>query len=239
MIERKLIIGMTPYKNDEGEYVPPRYREGVERIGGELLIISRETPLEKVEGIVDQLDGMLFPGGVDVDPACYGAEREPECGRADHVLDALELKLLKACMKRKLPIMGICRGCQTINVGLGGTLVQDIPKRFGKVHQMAKDAPSAFDHDVRIVPGTMMYEIMGGDICVDSYHHQCVDRLADGLVASAYAPEGFIEAYELPKDGGQFLMAVQWHPEITLNRDMYSIRIFERFRDGILEYLNR
>lgn len=239
MADRKFIVGMTPYKNDEGEYVPPRYKKGVELVGGELLIISRETSLDDVDSIVDRLDAMLFPGGVDVEPARYGAEREPACGRSDLVLDALEMKLLAACMRRKLPILGICRGCQTINVGLGGTLIQDIPTRFGTVHQMKKDAPSAFDHDVRIVPGTMMYEIMGGDLSVDSYHHQCVDRLADGLVASAYAPEGFIEAFELPKDGDQFLMAVQWHPEVTLDDDMFSIRIFERFRDGIEAYMNR
>lgn len=239
MAERKFIVGMTPYKNDAGEYVPPRYQKGVELVGGELLIISRSTPLEEVEAIVDKLDAMLFPGGVDIEPVLYGAEREPECGRSDSVLDALEMKLLAACMKRKMPILGICRGCQTINVGLGGTLIQDIPKRFGKIHQMPKDAPSEFDHDVRIIPGTMMYEIMGGDISVDSYHHQCVDRLADGLIPSAYAPEGFIEAYELPKDGDQFLMAVQWHPEVTLDADQYSIRIFKHFRDAIVKYMNQ
>lgn len=239
MTEKRFIVGMTPYKNDEGEYVPPRYKKGVELVGGELLIISRETSLDDVDAIVDRLDGMLFPGGVDVEPCRYGAEREPACGRSDLVLDALELKLLAACMKRKLPILGICRGSQLINVGLGGTLIQDIPTRYGTVHQMAKDAPSAFDHDVRVIPGTMMYDIMGGDISVDSYHHQCVERLGDGLVASAYSPEGFVEAFELPKDGDQFLMAVQWHPEVTLDDDMFSIRIFELFRDGILAYMQK
>lgn len=239
MADKKFLVGMTPYKNEEGEYVPPRYQKGVELVGGELFIISRTTPLEQVDAIVEKLDGMLFPGGVDLEPARYGAEREPECGRADAALDALELKLLAACMKRKLPIIGICRGCQTINVGLGGTLVQDIPKRYGTVHQMKKDAPSPFEHEVRIVPGTIMHELMGGDIPVDSYHHQCVERLADCLVPSAYAPEGFIEAFELPKEGDQFLMAVQWHPEVTLDDDVYSIRIFERFRDAIIEYMNR
>ena len=99
---------------------------------------------------------------------------------------------------------------------------------------MQKGAPSAFDHDVRIVPGTMLYEIMGGDIRVDSYHHQCVDRLADGLIPTAFAPEGFIEAYEMPADGDQFLMAVQWHPEVSLDDDMYSARIFNRFQKAII-----
>ncbi len=99
---------------------------------------------------------------------------------------------------------------------------------------MAKGAPSAFDHTVRVVPGTMLWELTGGDIWVDSYHHQCVDRLASGLIPSAYAPEGFVEAYEMPR-GEQFLMAVQWHPEITLDDDMYSNRIFHRFAQAMAE----
>ena len=232
-MEKKLRIGIIPYFDDGVQYIPKGYVKGIQMIGGEDVMIRYETPLEQLESIVDTLDGMLFSGGVDVDPACYGAEREPECGPANHLRDALELRLLQICLDRKMPILGICRGCQIINVGLGGTLVQDIPKCFGRQHQMQKSS-SAFDHDVRIVPGTMMFDIMGGDLRVDSYHHQCVDRLADGLIPTAFAPEGFIEAYELPDGGDQFLMAVQWHPEITLDDDMFSARIFERFRQAIV-----
>lgn len=236
MSEKKPIIGIISYKDSEGvEYTPPKYAKAVERAGGDVIRISLSASPEQIEEFVDSLDGMLFPGGVDVDPAEYGAEREPECQPANHVLDKLERRVLEACMRRKMPVLGICRGCQLINVGLGGTLMQDVPKRFGTVHQMAKDAPSPFDHEVNIVPDTMLHEIMGGNIMVDSYHHQCVDRLAEGLVATAYAPEGFIEAYELPKEGDQFLMAVQWHPEVTLDDDVYSIRLFERFLKGIEE----
>jgi len=237
MAERKPIIGITPYKNEEGEYVPKGYIKGIERIGAEMLVISRSTPLDQVEQIVSGLDALLVPGGVDVDPALYGAEREPECGPADHALDALQTQLFNTSLKRGLPILGICRGCQFINVALGGTLIQDIPKRFGTVHQMPKDAPSPFDHDISIVPGTMLHEIMGDRLSVDSYHHQCVERLADGMVASAYAPEGFIEAFESSKDSDVFIMAVQWHPEVTIDDDVYSIRVFERFGKAIQEHM--
>lgn len=233
-LDKTLKIGIIPYLDDGVQHIPKGYVKGIRMIGGEELMIRHETPLDRLEAIVEGLDGMLFSGGVDVDPSCYGAAREPECGPANPLRDALELKLLEICLQKKKPILGICRGCQILNVGLGGTLVQDVPKRFGRVHQMKKDASSAFDHDVRIVPGTMMYEIMHGDIRVDSYHHQCVDRLADGLIPSAYAPEGFVEAYEMPANGGQFLMAVQWHPEVSLDDDMYSIRIFQRFRQAII-----
>lgn len=240
MSDRKYVIGITPYKDAEGkEYVPPRYISGIENNNGEMVVISRATPLDEIEYIVAKLDGMLFSGGVDVDPARYGAEREPECGNPDHARDELELRLIDACMKRRMPILGICRGCQVINVGLGGTLVQDIPTRYGTLHQMPKDHDSPFWHDVKMVPGTMLHEIMGDSIPVDSYHHQCVLRLAEGLVASAHAPEGFVEAFEMPKDAGQFLMAVQWHPEVTLEADEYSNRIFALFSKAIGEYLGK
>lgn len=233
-MNRKLIVGIVPYVSDGVEYLPKGYERGIARIGGVPRVISRSTPLDEVEKIIGELDGMLFSGGVDVEPSLYGAEIEPGCGAIDARRDALEVRVFAACMKQKLPMLGICRGCQLINVGMGGTLVQDIPTRFGTVHQMQKNGPSAFEHDVRIVPGTMLYELMSGDIRVDSYHHQCVDRLGNGLVASAYAPEGFIEAFEKP-GGDPFIMAVQWHPEMTLDEDMYSMRIFDRFLQAMLE----
>ena len=230
---RKFRVGLTPSMSSAGEqHVPQRYVTAIESVGCEGVMLRYEMTEEEMEALVPTLDGVLFTGGVDVEPARYGAEKEPECGETNPSRDAMELLLLPIALKYKKPILGICRGSQILNVGLGGTLVQDVPKRFGKVHQMPDDAPSPFDHDIRIVPGTMLHELMGGDIKVDSYHHQCVNRLADGLIPTAYAPEGFIEAYEMPC-GEQFLMAVQWHPECTLNDDMYSIRIFECFRDAM------
>lgn len=234
MNQKKLRIGITADMDDGIQHVNKGYLLGIERIGGMPVEIRYETPLDQLEAIADTLDGVIFSGGADVDPSTYGAAREPECGTSHPQRDAIEKVLLPICLRKRIPVLGICRGCQIINAVLGGTLVQDVPKRFGKVHQMKKGTSSAFDHEVNIVPGTMLHDIMGGDILVDSYHHQCVDRLADGLVASAYAPEGFIEAYEMPA-GGSFLMAVQWHPEVTLDDDVYSMRIFERFRRAIVE----
>lgn len=231
---KKLVIGVVPYVNNEGkQYLPDGYRLGIEHMGGEPLVIYHETPLDELEAIADQLDGMLFSGGSDVDPGCYGEEREPECQPPNHARDAMELKLLEICLRRKMPVLGICRGCQIINVALGGTLYQDIPKYFGTDHSQGNDGKSPFAHYVRILPGTMLYEIMGGDIRVDTYHHQCVKRLADGLIPTAYSPEGFIEAYEIPAGSDQFLMAVQWHPEKTLYDDMYCARVFDRFKKAI------
>ena len=234
MAERKYIIGITPYKDAEGkEYVPPRYISGIENNNGEAVMISRSTPLDEIESIVAKLDGMLFSGGVDVDPRHYGAEREPECGKSNLMRDQLELALLDILMQRCTPILGICRGLQIINVGLGGTLTQDVPKRYGVVHQQENNEKSPFWHDLKIVPGTKLHEIMGAEtILTDSYHHQCIDKLAPGLKPNAYSMEGFIEGFELA-EGPQFLLAMQWHPEKTLDDDEISIRPFEALRKAI------
>jgi len=231
-MKKRWRIGITNDMDYGVQHTSKGYLKGIESIDGVPVEIRIETPLDQLEALAETLDGVLFSGGADVEPVSYGMKREPECGVSHPQRDALEIKLLHICLRRGIPVLGICRGSQIINVALGGTLVQDIPKRFGKIHQMKKDAPSPFDHNVQVVPGTMLYEIMGGDIPVDSYHHQCVDRLAEGLIPSAYAPEGFVEAFELPEDQS-FLMAVQWHPEVTLDDDDYSMRIFERFGKAI------
>ena len=229
---KRFIVGVTPYLDDGIQYVPLGYLRGLRHIGAQPLVIRYETPLAELRRMVSQLDGMLFTGGEDVEPAFYGAYREPVCGMTLPVRDRLEIPLLQRCMQEGLPVLGICRGSQIINVALGGTLVQDVPTRYGTVHQMTGKEQSAFAHQVRVVRGTRLYARMNGDIAVDSYHHQCVNRLGDGLVASAYAPEGFIEAYESEPDA-PFLMAVQWHPEVSLGDDMFSYRIFEAFGEAM------
>ena len=228
-------IGAIPYRDKGLQYLPLGYLRGLKHIGASPVVLRYETPLEEVPAIVRRLDGMLFTGGVDIEPGVYGAYREMACGSVSLVRDSLEFALFGECMRLGLPIFGICRGCQLINVAMGGTLTQDIPTRYGTVHQMSGEKKSAFMHDVRVVRGTRLYEATGGDLAVDSYHHQCVRRLADGLVPAAYAPEGFIEAFE-SAPGAPYLLAVQWHPEITLGDDMASVRLFEMFGRAIERY---
>lgn len=232
ILARKLLIGITPYLDDGIQHIPKGYLKGIEGIGGEPLMIRHETPAEELEGIVSRLDGMLFSGGLDVNPERYGAAKTPQCGEINDPRDKLEIPLVHECIKQQIPILGICRGCQIINVALGGTLIQDIPTTFGVVHQMKRE-DSPFEHRISVAPNTMLYDIMRGDIMVNSYHHQCVDRLADTLIPSAYSPENIIEAYERSSDES-FLMAVQWHPEVTLDVDLCSRLLFERFRQAIL-----
>ena len=228
-------IGITPYTDEDGNYyIPEGYVQGIERVGGEVIQINYDWPLESLLPLAMSLDAMVFSGGVDVEPCHYGQKPEPECGKPNRMRDQLELCLLDILMPRYMPILGICRGLQLLNVGLGGTLVQDVPKRFGTLHQQPKDHDSPFWHELDIVPGTKLHELMGVDtLMTDSYHHQCIDKLAPGLKASAYSKEGFIEAVELEGDSPQFFMAVQWHPEKTLDDDVYSIRLFEALRRAI------
>lgn len=233
---KRYLIAATPYLDDEGkQYMPPRYVAAMAHIGADIETLFYETPIDSIPGILDRVDGVLMTGGVDVDPHLYGEEIEPACGKINPSRDALEYPLIRQAVERKMPVMGICRGIQVINTALGGTLIQDIPTRYGTVHQMTGKEGSVFLHDVRVVPGTMLYDVFGGDIAVDSYHHQCIKRLADCLIPSAYSPEGFVEACELPQADG-FLMAVQWHPEVSFNDDIYSQLLFERYAVALDAY---
>jgi putative glutamine amidotransferase len=176
--------------------------------------------IEPVEDIVtlDGLDGLLLAGGNDVDPALYGAAREPQTEDPDTVRDCLELALLDEALRRDIPVLGICRGIQLLNVALGGTLRQHIDG-----HKCPKQREV---HAVAIARGSKLETMLGaGDYIVNSRHHQCVDRIAEGLVPTAQSPDGIVEAVEFPAK--RFVLAVQWHPEART--DGSDARIFEAF----------
>lgn len=222
-------IGITPYRREEGEiqYIPPGYLMGVQLAGGEPVLIPYETRAEEMDALLDGLDGVLFSGGPDVDPARYNRAREEKCGPSYPPRDEMEGHLLKGAMGRDLPILGICRGIQIINATLGGTLIQDVPTVYGDLHQQPPGSGDFF-HPVELKENTRTRAIFGcARMMVDSYHHQAVETPAPGFVVSARGPKGIIEAMERPES--RFLAAVQWHPEMTLGKDEFSIRIFEAF----------
>jgi putative glutamine amidotransferase len=147
----------------------------------------------------------VIAGGADVAPARYGAEPHPRTGPAAPDRDAWELALIEAALADGVPLLGICRGMQLLNIALGGTLVQHLEGHQGP--------PGVFDHhDIKPVPGTLLAAALPQPVSVPTYHHQAVDRLGRGLLASAYAEDGTVEALELP-DARGFALAVQWHPE--------------------------
>jgi putative glutamine amidotransferase len=192
------------------------YLESVRRAGGDPRVLD---PATDVAGqIVASVDGLLFTGGGDVDPARYGEQPEPSVAGVDPARDAFEIPLLQLAVANRLPLFGICRGMQVLNVALGGTLVQDVPAQTTTSLEHSKPTPLwAIAHEVWVTRGSRLAGLMrerlaGADSCaVNSRHHQAVRRLADLFEVSATAPDGVIEAIE--HSGLPFCVAVQWHPE--------------------------
>jgi putative glutamine amidotransferase len=180
------------------------YLRAIEAVGGMPVVLP---PLGDAEAFLDRLDGVCLSGGPDLDPGAYGApERHAELGPTEPGLDAFELALARAADVRGLPVLGICRGAQALNVARGGTLHQHLPG-----HRQA-DPATATTHTVRVEPGTRLASLVGSaDLPVNSFHHQAADRLGSGLRAVAHAADGTIEAIE--GDGPRFFLGVQWHAE--------------------------
>lgn len=184
--------------------------------------------------IFARLDGVFLTGGVDVDPARYGEPRLPECGATDPDRDAIESMLLTFAMDKHLPVLAVCRGIQILNVTCGGTLYQDVtaqvPAALKHDYFPTPQDPSRKQlvHDITVTPGSRLGRIMGtGVIPVNSMHHQAIKDLAPGLVPNAYAPDGIIEGVE--GANGQYLIAVQWHPEELAETRPEMHRLFTSF----------
>ncbi|MGW7515417.1 gamma-glutamyl-gamma-aminobutyrate hydrolase family protein [Streptomyces sp. NPDC054796] len=184
--------------------LPSGYHQLVQRAGGLAVMLPPDAPTHADE-VVARLDGLVLAGGPDVEPACYGATPAPETGPPSPERDAWELALARAALARRVPLLGICRGMQVLNVLRGGTLVQHLEGHRGETGVFAA-------HEVKPVPGTLLARVLPEPLSVPTYHHQAADRLGEGLAPGAYAEDGTVEALELPEAEG-FVLAVQWHPE--------------------------
>ena len=190
----------------EAALLPAAYPRLVQRAGGLAVLLPPDAP-ERAARTVAVLDGLVIAGGPDVEPARYGAVPDPRTGSPDRARDAWELALIEAALAARLPLLGICRGMQLLNVALGGTLVQHLDGHGGS-------APGVFGgHPVRPVPGTRCAAAVPEETVVPTYHHQAVGRLGAGLIASAHAADGTVEAVE-PACDGPWVLGVQWHPEM-------------------------
>jgi putative glutamine amidotransferase len=194
--------------------LPSRYTDMVAAAGGLPVLLP---PLAGVTDVLGRLDGLVLSGGGDIDPAAYGAARDPACGPASPDRDDAEIALARRALDSGLPVLGICRGLQVLNVALGGTLFQHLPDVVGHVGH-SPDPAGYGSHKVSVLPGSQLQVALGRtEAAVPTHHHQAIDRLGVGLVATAWTDDGVIEAAELdPADGaadGQFMIAVQWHPE--------------------------
>ncbi|MBW1599383.1 gamma-glutamyl-gamma-aminobutyrate hydrolase family protein [Streptomyces sp. JJ38] len=215
------LIGLSTYLVDSARWsswdlpaalLPADYHRMVQRVGGLAVLLPPDPALGAARAAVARLDGLVVSGGADLDPAGYGAAPDPRTGPVEPGRDAFELALVAAALERGLPVLGVCRGLQILNVALGGTLLQHVDGHRG--------APGTFlDHPVTPVPGTLLHSLLGGPVTVPSCHHQAVDRLGEGLVACALAADGLVEAAEADPaadsaaSASPFVLGVQWHAE--------------------------
>lgn len=229
------LVGVTTYVAEvrwggwerRAAVLPDNYFELVAAAGGRPLLLpppkdASGGPGMGAEEVVGVLDALVLTGGGDVAPEAYGQDAVPEVVGVDRVRDESERALLDAALRVDLPVLAICRGCQVLNVHLGGTLHQHLPDEVG--HFAHRTAPYVFgDVDVETVAGTRTADVFGHVATVSCSHHQAIDRLGRGLEVTAMTSDGVIEAVELP--GARFVLAVQWHPEQSWDRRPFDALI--------------
>jgi putative glutamine amidotransferase len=206
-----------------------RYLEAIEKAGGIPVVLA---PLAgpAVDALLDRVDGLCLSGGPDIHPIAYGHQPHPALGPTAPRLDTFELRLARAAYRRGLPVLGICRGAQLLNVARGGTLHQHLPDVVGTAvtHRQTEDAVLP-THPVATARPSLLAEIVGAALQVNSLHHQAVDRLGAGLVASAWATDGTIEGFEARDH--RFFLGVQWHAECLTDLPEQAA-IFSAFLDA-------
>jgi len=212
----KPVVGITSYAEEvtwgawveEAALVPLSYVRAIERAGGRPLVIP---PSEgAIEETLAVLDGILFSGGSDLDPALYDAEAHPETQGVHEARDRAEMALLTAALERDMPVLAVCRGSQVLNVARGGDLVQHLPEVLG--HEEHKHTPGEYsDHEVTLEPDTRVGGLLGERTPVKSHHHQGFGRIGEGLREAGHAEDGTVEALEDPSK--RFAVGVLWHPE--------------------------
>lgn len=234
MTNQKPLIALTPYHNTEKDepYMRPAYLKAIHAAGGTPVILPLDLDESELERLTGIFDGFLFTGGPDLHPFSFGEETQRYCGNVSLRRDRLELALLKLIIKAQKPVLGICRGIQLINIGLGGDIYQDLPSQFEEDFPIAHSQPFAYEipsHTVTVLPNSRLAQIAGSNkIQVNSMHHQAIRCLAPGLTATGFAPHGLVECVEMP-DYPTFFMGVQWHPEYLWEQDKTARRIFSEF----------
>lgn len=215
-----------PWVDVPNDAIPHSYVTAIEQAGGSpVLIPSVESNLANIDRILDGIDGLLLPGGSDLDSDLYGQEAHRENDQPLRLRDDLEIALTRRAVDRGIAVYGVCRGMQVINVALGGTLEQHLDDRLDMTPH--RDEVGTFTgHEVVPVVGTRLVDIVGAEeFSIRSHHHQAVSVLGEGLIPSAWAPDGVVEAIERP--GAGFVLGVQWHPEQDLPGGGH--KLFEAF----------
>jgi putative glutamine amidotransferase len=213
---------MTPGRSAR-DLVPQRlsmrltYTQALQEAGAVAVVLPAHGYVDDAGALLDRLDGLLVSGGPDLDPGVYGQDRHPALGpEVDRVADEYELALLAAAAERDLPLLGICRGLQALNVSRGGTLHQHLPDH-SDVEHLQRHEGFAPAHDVDVARGSLLHWLTAADrLAVNSFHHQAADRVGAGLEVAARAPDGTVEALWDP--AAAFCLGVQWHAELLTHR---------------------
>ncbi|HYK91349.1 MAG TPA: gamma-glutamyl-gamma-aminobutyrate hydrolase family protein [Acidobacteriota bacterium] len=236
MIDHKSLaplIGL-PARMDPGkdsQYLSRNYADAILASGGLPVMLPLVKTPEALQPFAETLDGVLLTGSnSDVDPGSYGEERKPGCGPVQPLRDKTDFMLLRTASERRIPVLAICFGLQSLNVFMGGSLIQDIPAHVkGSILHNEPRRNKRAVHPIEITPGSLLEELAGGSIVkVNSTHHQALARIGSGLEVIARAPDAVVEAV-VGRDSSHWILGVQWHPEQSLACDGFSKRIFEKF----------
>ena len=216
------------HANNKLYYIPQGYSHAVELAGGIPVIVPPSEDFTQAKAILDRVDGLLLTGGADVNPLTYGQEPHQKLGSINERRDNFELALVKQALVQNLPILGICRGLQIINVALGGTLYQDLGENadFYIKHQQFGTNWDTPTHSLELNGQSILNEVFDDQNhpLVNSLHHQAVDQLGQNLKVLATSPDGLVEAFELE---AKPLLAVQWHPEAQYLHDENQLKLFK------------
>jgi putative glutamine amidotransferase len=232
------LIGLTTYgRNENNRFdLPAEYVEAIRRAGGLPVLLPPEEPCW--QELFRHIDGLLLTGGGDLDPALYGGSRHETIYNLDPKRDRNELALAREAVASELPTLGICRGAQVINVALGGTLIEHLPDvvRDTVPHRNPPRLPTV--HPVKVTAGSRLARILAQtELAPASWHHQAVRMAAPTLEIVARAPDGTVEAVEMAEH--PWLIAVQWHPELTAADDPVQQRLFDEFVQAARESRHR
>lgn len=229
---RKPVIGITANvitldNGAERAAASPDYVKAIEMAGGIPILLPVVTDKEIIKRQAQLIDGLLLSGGYDINPLLFGEQPAEKLGYLTPERDLHELELAKIANSIQIPVLGICRGIQIMNVAFGGTIYQDIAELPGVIKHMQKAKNYVPTHAVEIMPNSLLESIVGNHLMVNSFHHQAVKDVALGFNIVGRSLDGVIEAIE--KKDGQFFLGVQWHPEMMLSSEPLMLNVFRRF----------
>jgi putative glutamine amidotransferase len=233
------IIGITSGTNSTDlneNSIGLSYINAIESAGGIPIVFPLAKKETLFDAYLDIIDGLLLSGGVDLDPSLYGEESKPEMGRIDVERDRIEIFLTKKALKANIPILGICRGIQTLNVAAGGTLYQDIPTEHSNTLKHRQNAPGSYGtQTINAQEGSRLLEILDQPtLRVNSFHHQAVKKIAPDFMISAVASDGIIEGIE--SGHHNFVIGVQFHPELMWQDNPPITALFVAFVNAARSY---